>query len=205
MEIILLERVNKLGFPGEIVNVKPGYARNFLIPKSKALRATEASKTFFEERKKELEAQNELRIKEAKANISSIDGKFVVLIRQAGEDGRLFGSVSTRDIAEALTKAYGVEVKRNQVIIQDPVKYLGISEIEVALHADVSTKIKLNVARTEDEAGEAKKSYLSPEAKKTEGKEALLSPKKAAKKQKNEDELQASEDELEDSEDEQEA
>jgi large subunit ribosomal protein L9 len=191
MEVILLERVSKLGFPGEVVKVKPGYARNFLIPRSKALRATEANKAFFEAKKKELEVENEQRRNEAKANISAIDGKFVILIRQAGEDGRLFGSVSSRDIAESLTKAYNLEIMRNQVIINNPVKYLGVFEIEVVLHADVSTKIRLNVARTEDEAEEARKSYLNPEAKKAETIEAL--PKKTTKKKASEEELQVSE------------
>ena len=166
MEIILIEKVRNLGVPGDIVSVKPGYARNFLIPTLKAMRATEGNKSAFEERKKEYEAENARKIKEAKSQISSIEGIFVSLIRQAGEDGRLFGSVTAKDIAEALNATSGSALEKRHINLVHSIKYLGIYEVEVILHAEVLTSIKLNVSRSDDEAAEAKKNFLSKSLKK---------------------------------------
>ena len=173
MEVILLERVNKLGLPGEVVSVKPGYARNFLIPGGKALRATDENKILFEARKKEFEIENKNKLDAAKKLVSAIEGQFVVLIRQAGEDGRLFGSVSSRDIADQLSQDVKSEIKRSYVVLKEAVKYLGIYEIDVFLHAEVFTKIRLNVARSVSEAEEAKKTFLKNSINKKDEGEAI--------------------------------
>lgn len=189
MEVILLERVSKLGKTGDVVNVKPGFARNFLIPTSKALRATEENKLLFEARRKELEKETLQKIEESKKHVTLIDGKFVTLIRQAGEDGRLFGSVTTRDISTSLNNLYKSELNRSHVIITTPVKYIGIYEIEILLHAEVSTKIFLNVARTEDEAIESKKNHLKPVVKSSDVSDSFKKPskKKIEKAEENEE------------------
>jgi large subunit ribosomal protein L9 len=151
MEVILLERVAKLGQIGDTVKVKDGFARNFLLPNGKALRATEANKKKFEGMKAQIEAQNLERKQEAEAVAKKVDGKIVVLVRQAGETGQLYGSVSTRDIADALTKD-GVSVERRQIVLNSPIKVIGLHVLPVALHPEVEVKITANVARTPDEA-----------------------------------------------------
>lgn len=151
MEVILLERVAKLGQIGDTVKVKGGFARNFLLPNGKALRATEANKKKFEGMKAEIEAQNLERKQEAEAVAKKVDGKIVVLVRQAGETGQLYGSVSTRDIADALTKD-GVRVERRQIVLNAPIKTIGMHVLPVSLHPEVEVKITANVARTPDEA-----------------------------------------------------
>ncbi len=151
MEVILLERVAKLGQIGDTVKVKDGFARNFLLPNGKALRATEANKKKFEGMKAQIEAQNLERKQEAEAVAKKIDGKSVILVRQAGETGQLYGSVSTRDIADALTKD-GVSVERRQIVLNAPIKTIGLHVLPVALHPEVEVKITANVARTPDEA-----------------------------------------------------
>ncbi len=151
MEVILLERVAKLGQIGDTVKVKDGFARNFLLPNGKALRATEANKKKFEGMKAQIEAQNLERKQEAEAVAKKVDGKIVVLVRQAGETGQLYGSVSTRDIADALTKD-GVSVERRQIVLNAPIKTIGMHVLPVALHPEVEVKITANVARTPDEA-----------------------------------------------------
>ena len=151
MEVILLERVSKLGQIGDTVKVKDGFARNFLLPNGKALRATEANKKKFEGMKAQIEAQNLERKQEAEAVAKKVDGKIVVLVRQAGETGQLYGSVSTRDIADALTKD-GVSVERRQIVLNAPIKTIGLHVLPVALHPEVEVKITANVARTPDEA-----------------------------------------------------
>jgi len=151
MEVILLERVSKLGQIGDTVKVKDGFARNFLLPNGKALRATEANKKKFEGMKAQIEAQNLERKQEAEAVAKKVDGKIVVLVRQAGETGQLYGSVSTRDIADALTKE-GVSVERRQIVLNSPIKTIGLHVLPVALHPEVEVKITANVARTPDEA-----------------------------------------------------
>jgi large subunit ribosomal protein L9 len=151
MEVILLERVAKLGQIGDTVKVKDGFARNFLLPNGKALRATEANKKKFEGMKAQIEAQNLERKTEAEAVAKKVDGKSVILVRQAGETGQLYGSVSTRDIADALTKD-GVSVERRQIVLNSPIKTIGLHVLPVALHPEVEVKITVNVARTPDEA-----------------------------------------------------
>jgi large subunit ribosomal protein L9 len=151
MEVILLERVSKLGQIGDTVKVKDGFARNFLLPNGKALRATEANKKKFEGMKAQIQAQNLERKNEAEAVAKKVDGKSVILVRQAGETGQLYGSVSTRDIAEALTKD-GTTVERRQIVLNAPIKTIGLHVLPVQLHPEVEVKITVNVARTPDEA-----------------------------------------------------
>jgi large subunit ribosomal protein L9 len=151
MEVILLERVGKLGHMGDTVRVKDGYARNFLLPRGKALRATEANKKKFEAQRADLEARN-LDAKRAAGEASlRIDGKSVVIIRQAGETGQLYGSVSARDIADALT-ATGNKVERSHVAILHPIKNLGLHIVPVHLHPEVEAKVTVNVARSPEQA-----------------------------------------------------
>ncbi len=152
MEIILLERVEKLGQMGDVVKVKDGYARNFLLPGKKALRATKANKEKFEQGRAQLEAQNLKARGEAEAVGKKLDGLSVTLLRQAGDSGQLFGSVSSRDIAEAVTSA-GFTVARAQVQLQAPIKTTGIHAVRVSLHPEVTSNITVNVARSEAEAG----------------------------------------------------
>ncbi len=151
MEVILLERVAKLGQIGDTVKVKSGFARNFLLPNGKALRATEANKKKFEGMKAQIEAQNLERKNEAEAVAKKLEGKSVILVRQAGETGQLYGSVSTRDIADALTKD-GFTVERRQIVLNSPIKLIGLHALPVQLHPEVEVKITVNVARTPDEA-----------------------------------------------------
>lgn len=151
MDVILLERVAKLGQIGDTVKVKDGFARNFLLPNGKALRATEANKKKFEGMKAQIEAQNLERKNEAEAVSKKLEGKSVVLVRQAGETGQLYGSVSTRDIAEALTRD-GFTVERRQIVLNAPIKLIGLHTLPVSLHPEVEVKITVNVARTPDEA-----------------------------------------------------
>jgi large subunit ribosomal protein L9 len=151
MDVILLERVEKLGQMGDIVKVRPGYARNFLVPQGKALRATKQAKDAFERRRAQLEAQNLERKREAEAMKARIEGRSVVLIRQASEMKQLYGSVSARDIADAFS-AEGVTLDRRQVRIDHPIKSLGIYDVRVALHPEVDTTLRVNVARSAEEA-----------------------------------------------------
>ncbi|MEM6683439.1 MAG: 50S ribosomal protein L9 [Pseudomonadota bacterium] len=151
MDIILLERVENLGQMGDIVTVKPGYARNFLLPQGKALRANEANKADFESRRKDIEADNLAKKTEAEAVAKTLEGKRVVLLRQAGDSGQLYGSVSARDIAAALVED-GVKVTRNQVSLTAPIKTLGLHGVRIILHPEVDVMIEGNVARTADEA-----------------------------------------------------
>ncbi|MEM6491134.1 MAG: 50S ribosomal protein L9 [Pseudomonadota bacterium] len=151
MEIILLERVEKLGQMGDVVTVKNGYARNFLIPQRKALRATKANKEAFEGRKAQLEADNLQRRQEADAVAGKMTDMVITLIRAAGESNQLYGSVSARDVADAVT-AGGATIERRQVRIAAPIKYLGLHPIRIALHPEVDVEITANVARSEDEA-----------------------------------------------------
>ncbi|MBB3770265.1 large subunit ribosomal protein L9 [Angulomicrobium tetraedrale] len=151
MEVILLQRVAKLGQIGEIVRVKDGFARNFLLPSGKALRATKDNKTRFDSMKSQLEARNlELKAEATKVG-EKLAGTEVVLVRQAGETGQLYGSVSTRDIAEALTAA-GFTVSRSQVVLNQPIKTIGLHDVPVSLHPEVEVIVHANVARSPDEA-----------------------------------------------------
>ena len=152
MKIILLEKVEKLGSLGDQVEVKNGYARNYLLPTGRALRATEENIKYFEEKASDLKKKNDKDVKEANKFLDKITGKNFVVIRQAGENGQLFGSVTTRDIANLL-KDNGIDqIKKNQVSLLEPIKALGIVDVKVNLHAEVSTTIKINIARTEEEA-----------------------------------------------------
>lgn len=151
MEVILLERIEKLGQMGDVVNVKPGFARNFLLPQKKAVTATDASKKQFEARRAQLEAQNLERRKDAEKVAVKLDGLVVVMIRQAGEAGQLYGSVNGRDIANGVTEA-GFTIERRQVNLDQPIKNLGLHPVRVALHPEVFVTVTVNVARSAEEA-----------------------------------------------------
>jgi large subunit ribosomal protein L9 len=151
VDVILMERVGKLGHIGDTVRVKDGYARNFLLPRGKALRATEANKKKFEGRRADLEARNTELRRSASEVSDKLDGVTVVIVRQAGETGQLYGSVSARDIAEALTAARH-PVQRNHVAIQHPIKTLGMHQVPVHLHPEVEAKVTVNVARSVEQA-----------------------------------------------------
>ena len=154
MEIILLERVAKLGAIGDVVKVKDGFARNFLIPQKKALRATEANKKVFEARRAEIEAQNKERRGEAEKAAKKIEGVSITLIRQASEDGRLYGSVGPRDVADQLKEA-GHDIDRKFVQIDNTIKTTGNYKVKIALHPEVIVEIKLAIARNEAAVEEA--------------------------------------------------
>jgi large subunit ribosomal protein L9 len=151
MQIILLERVPKLGQMGDVVNVRPGYARNFLIPQGKALRATKAAIGDFEKRRTQLEARNLERKQEAQQLAAKIDGQSAVLLRQASETSHLYGSVNARDIAIAFTEA-GISLDRQQIRLEEPLKTLGLHKVTVALHPEVEVTVTVNVARSQEEA-----------------------------------------------------
>ncbi len=151
MEVILLERVEKLGAIGDVVRVKNGFARNYLLPQHKALLATDANKARFERERVAIEARNEKAKAAAQAEGTSIDGTTYVLIRQAGETGQLYGSVAARDIAEAANAA-GHKIERKHVALNQPIKSIGVHEVTIRLHPEVSLKISINVARSPDEA-----------------------------------------------------
>ena len=151
MQVILLERIGRLGQMGDVVTVKDGFARNYLLPQGKALRATEANRKRFERERAQLEARDLELKSEAQAVTAKLDGKSFVIIRQAGDTGQLYGSVSTRDIATAVTEA-GFSIERRQVMLDRPIKSLGLHEIRVSLHPEVVPHIVVNVARSPDEA-----------------------------------------------------
>jgi large subunit ribosomal protein L9 len=151
MDVILLERIGRLGQMGDVVRVKDGYARNFLLPSGKALRATEANRQKFERDRTMLEERNAEKRSAAQGDAGQIDGKSFVIIRQAGESGQLYGSVSTRDIAEAASAA-GTHVERNQVLLDSPIKSIGLHPVRIALHPEVVVQVTVNVARSADEA-----------------------------------------------------
>jgi len=151
MEVILLERVEKLGAIGDVVKVKNGFARNFLLPNKKALRANEANRKLFEANRARIEEENANRRTEAEKASTSVDGKTVQLIRQASNTGQLYGSVSARDIVEAL-EGQGAKVAKSQVVLDRPIKAIGMHEVKVALHPEVVVVVKVNVARSPEEA-----------------------------------------------------
>lgn len=151
MEVILLERVAKLGQMGETVRVRDGYARNFLLPGGKALRATEANKSRFESQRAQLETRNLETKNEAAAVAEKLNGQIFIVIRQAGETGHLYGSVSPRDIADAVT-AGGFSANRNQIVLRTPIKTIGLHDVPVQLHPEISAQITVNVARSAAEA-----------------------------------------------------
>lgn len=151
MQIILLERVGKLGQMGDVVNVRDGHARNYLLPTGKALRATKENIARFERERAQIEARNLERRKEAETVGEKLDGQSFTVIRQSSESGQLYGSVSTRDIAN-LVSENGTSIERSQVLLDRPIKTLGLHEVRIQLHAEVDVHITLNVARSEDEA-----------------------------------------------------
>ena len=156
MDVILLERIEKLGQIGDVVSVKPGFARNFLLPRKKALRATQDNKKRFEEQRAQIEATNLKRKQEAEKIAKKVDGTKIVVIRQASETGLLFGSVANRDIADGVTAA-GYTIDRRQVILDKPIKTLGLHKVRVALHPEVIVTVTANVAKSEDEAAQQDK------------------------------------------------
>lgn len=151
MEVILLERISRLGQMGDTVRVKDGFGRNFLLPQGKALRANEGNKKKFEGQRATLEARSNERKSEAEKIAGGLDGKSFIVVRSAGETGQLYGSVSTRDIADLLT-AEGFSVSRNQIELNQPIKAIGLTNIAIALHPEVEVTITLNIARSSDEA-----------------------------------------------------
>src|SRR3954471_5761233 len=151
MDVILLERVEKLGSIGDVVKVKNGFARNYLLPNKKALRANESNRKLFEANRARIESDNEDKRKEAEKASTSVGGKTVQLIRQASNVGHLYGSVSARDIMEAL-EAEGAKVTKSQVVLDRPIKTIGVHKVKIALHPEVSVTVKVNVARSPEEA-----------------------------------------------------
>jgi large subunit ribosomal protein L9 len=151
MQVILLERIGRLGQMGDVVTVKDGFARNFLLPQGKALRATKSNRERFERERAQLEARNLELKSEATGVAGTLDGKSFIIIRQAGDSGQLYGSVATRDIAAAVTEG-GFSIERRQVMLDRPIKMLGVHQVRVALHAEVEPRITVNVARSPDEA-----------------------------------------------------
>ena len=160
IDLILLERVEKLGQMGQIVKVRPGYARNYLLPKKKALRATKDNLAYFETQRAQLEANNLARKSDAAAVAEKLEGLFVVLIRQAGESGQLYGSVSSRDIADAVTEA-GFTVDKQQIVLDKPIKTLGLHPVRVMLHPEVGVTVTANVAQSL-EGAEMQKAGINP-------------------------------------------
>jgi large subunit ribosomal protein L9 len=152
MDVILLERIENLGQIGETVKVRPGFARNYLLPQKKALRATEANQAAFEKDRARLEAEDLKRRTDAEALSARIDGLNVVMIRQAGDSGQLYGSVSARDVAEAVSEKSEVPIERSHVALDKPIKTLGLHDVRIRLHADVGIGVIVNVARSEAEA-----------------------------------------------------
>src|SRR5215210_3666765 len=151
MEVILLERVEKLGGIGDVVNVKNGFARNYLLPNKKALRANESNRKVFEANRSKIEADNADRRTDAEKSAKGVDGKTVKLIRQASNTGQLYGSVSARDIVDALDTV-GAKVSKSQVVLDRPIKAIGVHDVKIALHPEVSVTVKVNVARSPEEA-----------------------------------------------------
>jgi large subunit ribosomal protein L9 len=179
MQVILLERIGRLGQMGDVVTVKDGFARNFLLPQGKALRATEANRKRFERDKAQLEARD-LELKtEAAAVSSKLDGKSFIVIRQAGDSGQLYGSVSTRDIAAVITEG-GFSIERRQVLLDRPIKMLGVHELRIALHPEVTPHVTVNVARSPDEAERQARGEAVTARALTEAEEEAEAAKRAA-------------------------
>ena len=174
IELILMERVEKLGQMGQIVKVRPGYARNFLLPQKKAMRATKDNLAYFETQRAQLEANNLARKSDAGDVAGKLEGLHVVLIRQAGESGQLYGSVSSRDIADAVTAA-GFTVDRQQIVLDRPIKNLGLHRVRVMLHPEVGVTVTANVAQSA-EAAEMQKAGLDPLAERDDDEEAETAP-----------------------------
>jgi large subunit ribosomal protein L9 len=151
MQVILLERIGRLGQMGDVVNVKDGFARNFLLPQGKALRATKANRERFEKERAQLEARNLELKSEAETVAAKLKGQSFIVLRQAGDSGQLYGSVATRDIAAVVTEG-GFSIERRQVMLDRPIKTLGLHDVRIGLHAEVEPHVTINVARSSDEA-----------------------------------------------------
>lgn len=192
MEVILLERIENLGQMGDVVRVKPGFARNYLLPKHKAMRANKANLAVFEQQRAQLEAENLQRRDEAQAVAGKIDGMSIVVIRQAGDSGQLYGSVASRDIAEAVTAA-GTTIARSQVALDKPIKALGLHEVRLRLHPEVSVVVLVNVARSEAEAEIQAQSgrYVSAEELRAAEEAAEAEAERAAEEAEADDEATA--------------
>lgn len=167
MEVILLERIEKLGQMGDVVNVKPGFARNFLLPQKKALRASKDNLAFFEKQRVQLEALNLKRRDEAQAVADKMAGLSVLMVRQAGESGQLYGSVSGKDVADAV-KAAGYTIERRMVNLDQPIKTLGSYGVRISLHPEVAVVVTINVARSAEEAERAAAAAAAAEAEEAE-------------------------------------
>jgi large subunit ribosomal protein L9 len=179
MQVILLERIGRLGQMGDVVTVKDGFARNFLLPQGKALRATKTNRERFEERRAQLEARNLELKSEAHGVSTKLDGKSFVVIRQAGDSGQLYGSVATRDIAAVVTEG-GFSIERRQVLLDKPIKMLGLHEVRISLHAEVEPRITINVARSPDEASRQARGEKVTGKAMDEAEEAALNARLAA-------------------------
>lgn len=180
MQVILLEQVKKLGNVGQVVEVRGGYARNFLLPNNKALRATQENIAVFESKKADLEKQNQERVEAAKKLLAKVDGKLASVISQAGEDGRLYGSITAASIAEAVRDQLKVkEVERTQIVLNNPIKYIGVHAIEVELHPQVIATLNVNVARSQGDAENAAARFAKGE-RVMEGPEAEMARRAAA-------------------------
>ncbi len=170
MEIILTEKIEKLGDIGDLVKVKNGYARNFLLPNEKALRATEENKKLFEEQKKEIIAKNDTIKKQAKAIFDKVNSKETLIIVQASDEGRLYGSVMPKDIAKRISDNFKVEIKKSQIILNSAIREIGLYNIKARIHADFLADISINIARSEAEAKENHKKSKQQSVEATESK-----------------------------------
>lgn len=166
MEVILLEPIRNLGRIGDIVNVKNGYARNFLIPNGMVLFASQENKAVFEEKKDELIKANGEKEQVASHVGETIEGKIITIIRQSGDDGRLYGSVNSKDITDGLNEKFKIELKKSQVALSEPIKYIGVHTETINVYGGVSVNVNINVARNQDEAKIAKEKFLNPEPEK---------------------------------------
>jgi large subunit ribosomal protein L9 len=164
MQVILLESISKLGSVGQEVRVRSGFGRNYLIPQEKALRATNENRKLFEARRAEIEKANDQKKSAAQKVAEKVDGKFITLVRQAGEDGHLYGSVTSRDIATQASALAGTEINHKQVIINKPIKTVGVYVQPISLHADVAVSVNVIVARVEGEADLLKDAFLNPKS-----------------------------------------
>lgn len=191
MQVILLEKVERLGTIGDVVKVKNGYARNYLFPRSKAMRATKDNLAIIEQRKAELEADNAARKEAAEKVVAKINGMMVNLIRQAGEDGRLYGSVTSRDIANCINATGKADIKSDMIVISEKFKEIGIYSVDVLLHADVRAMISLNIARSEEEAKHAAQGGAAPKSASEEPKSEEKKKKAPKKKAKSKEEAAA--------------
>lgn len=179
MQIILIEPVKNLGNVGDVVKVKQGYARNFLIPNKKAMRATSDNIAYYETKKKEIQAANKAKLDEASKIAQKIQGKLVTLVQQAAEDGRLFGSITAVEIAAGLSEQFGLDISRKQIVLHAPIKYIGVHTVEVDIHGDISAKVHPNIARSESDAKNAAARFAKGE-KVMEGPDAEAARKQAA-------------------------